>query len=56
MVGTGDLSRFVDWYLAGADRRESSPVYSDLQGLPPLLIHVGDEEILSVVADSDSGE
>jgi len=46
MVGDGDLARFVDWYLAGADARESSPVYSDLQGLPPLLIHVGDEEIL----------
>jgi acetyl esterase/lipase len=46
MVGTGDLGRFTDWYLAGADARASSPVYADLQGLPPLLIHVGDEEIL----------
>jgi phosphinothricin tripeptide acetyl hydrolase len=46
MVGTGDLARFTDWYLAGADARASSPVYADLQGLPPLLIHVGDEEIL----------
>jgi acetyl esterase/lipase len=46
MVGTGDLARFTGWYLAGADQRDSSPVYADLQGLPPLLIHVGDEEIL----------
>jgi acetyl esterase/lipase len=46
MVSHGDLGRFTDWYLAGADARASSPVHADLQGLPPLLIHVGDEEIL----------
>jgi monoterpene epsilon-lactone hydrolase len=46
MIGTGDLERFTAWYLGGADARESSPVYADLDGLPPLLIHVGDEEVL----------
>jgi epsilon-lactone hydrolase len=46
MVGIGDLSRFGAWYLAGADPRASSPAYADLQGLPPLLIHVGDDEII----------
>jgi epsilon-lactone hydrolase len=35
-------------YVAGGDARHplASPVFADLQGLPPLLIHVGDEEIL----------
>jgi epsilon-lactone hydrolase len=46
MVGIGDLGRFAGWYLGGADARTSSPVHADLAGLPPLLIHVGDEEIL----------
>lgn len=35
-------------YLGTADRRlpEASPLHGDLSGLPPLLIHVGSEEIL----------
>src|SRR5262249_59261885 len=35
-------------YLAGADPRHpyASPLYADLRGLPPLLIHVGDAEVL----------
>ncbi|MGC8489062.1 MAG: alpha/beta hydrolase [Clostridia bacterium] len=35
-------------YLAGADPQDplASPLYGDLRGLPPLLIHVGDDEIL----------
>ncbi|HET9112139.1 MAG TPA: alpha/beta hydrolase [Ktedonobacterales bacterium] len=35
-------------YLAGADPRHplASPLYADLRGLPPLLIHVGDNETL----------
>ncbi|MAU09290.1 MAG: hypothetical protein CL607_05670 [Anaerolineaceae bacterium] len=35
-------------YLAGQDARNPliSPVFSDLQGLPPMLIHVGEEEVL----------
>jgi acetyl esterase/lipase len=35
-------------YLGGADPRHplASPIYGDLRGLPPLLIEVGDNEIL----------
>jgi len=35
-------------YLAGADPRHplASPLYADLGGLPPLLIHVGTREVL----------
>src|SRR5256885_5959735 len=35
-------------YLAGADPRTplASPLYADLRGLPPLLIHVGSDEVL----------
>jgi acetyl esterase/lipase len=35
-------------YLAGADPRNplASPNFADLAGLPPLLIHVGSEEVL----------
>jgi acetyl esterase/lipase len=35
-------------YLAGADPRNplASPNFADLKGLPPLLIHVGDNEVL----------
>jgi epsilon-lactone hydrolase len=42
------LQRASCWYLAGADPTHSfaSPVYADLHGLPPLLIQVGDHEIL----------
>lgn len=38
----------ADFYLAGADPRTplASPLYADLQGLPPLLIHVGRDEVL----------
>jgi acetyl esterase/lipase len=36
------------YYLGGADARTplASPLYADLHGLPPLLIHAGDREIL----------
>ena len=35
-------------YLAGQDPKTplASPLYADLRGLPPLLIHVGDAEVL----------
>jgi len=35
-------------YLAGADARDplASPVFADLRGLPPMLIHVGQREML----------
>lgn len=42
------LRDFADGYLGGADPRTpgASPMYADLTGLPPLLIHVGSEEVL----------
>jgi monoterpene epsilon-lactone hydrolase len=41
----GEMSRL---YLGNADPRDpqASPVYSDRSGFPPVLIHVGDAEIL----------
>jgi monoterpene epsilon-lactone hydrolase len=43
-----DLGTMGRWYLAGADPYQPlvSPVLADLTGLPPLLIHVGEAEIL----------
>jgi epsilon-lactone hydrolase len=42
------LREAADWYLAGQDPSHpyASPVHADLRGLPPILIHVGDAEIL----------
>lgn len=43
-----ELYAFADRYLDGSDPRNSlaSPLYGDFRGFPPLLIHVGDAEIL----------
>jgi len=47
--GSG-LARATEFYIAGAggDPRDplASPLYADLRGLPPLLIHVGADETL----------
>jgi acetyl esterase/lipase len=42
------LERVRELYLAGTDPRDplASPLYADLRGLPPLLIHVGADETL----------
>lgn len=42
------LDRWAEAYLAGADGRNplASPLYGDLQGLPPLLIQVGQPEVM----------
>jgi acetyl esterase/lipase len=42
------LSRFKDLYLGNSDPRLplASPVLADLRGLPPLLIHVAEDEAL----------
>ena len=42
------VSELVDAYLAGHDPADplASPLYGDLSGLPPLRIHVGDDEVL----------
>jgi monoterpene epsilon-lactone hydrolase len=45
----GDALAFTrDLYLDGTDPRDplASPLYADLKGLPPLLIHVGADETL----------
>jgi monoterpene epsilon-lactone hydrolase len=48
MLRPEGMKEVVDWYLAGQDPRHpyASPLYADVAGLPPMLIHVGDAEIL----------
>jgi len=48
MITPDGLKEAADWYLAGQDPRHpyASPVHADLRGLPPILIHVGDAEII----------
>ncbi|MBL4583689.1 MAG: alpha/beta hydrolase [Pseudomonadales bacterium] len=48
MVSRESLAMMADMYLAGADPKnpEASPVFSDLTGLPPMLIQVGTAEVL----------
>jgi monoterpene epsilon-lactone hydrolase len=42
------LETWAGYYAAGADRRSPyvSPVFADLSGLPPLLLFVGEDELL----------
>jgi acetyl esterase/lipase len=46
-AGVG-MERIVDPYLAGHDPTDplASPLYGDLAGLPPLLLHAGSYEVL----------
>jgi acetyl esterase/lipase len=48
MVTAAGLKEMADWYLAGQDHKTplASPLYADLNGLPPLLVQVGDHEVL----------
>jgi acetyl esterase/lipase len=48
MVGRQGLTPMAKQYAGSTDLRTPllSPLYADLSGLPPLLIHVGDAEIL----------
>lgn len=48
MMDASALGPMAAEYLAGADPRDpyASPLYGDLHGLPPILIQVGDDEIL----------
>jgi monoterpene epsilon-lactone hydrolase len=48
MVQRDALLDMAAAYLAGQDARAplASPLYADLHGLPPLLVHVGDAETL----------
>jgi acetyl esterase/lipase len=45
---TVGLANLVDFYLNGADPRDprASPLFGDLSGLPPILLHVGEAELL----------
>jgi acetyl esterase/lipase len=48
MVTEGPLRQMAAAYLAGKDPRTplASPLFADLRGLPPLLVQVGDAELL----------
>ena len=48
MVGKENLMISAKTYLGGADPRAplAAPLYADLRGLPPILIQVGDAEVL----------
>jgi len=48
MVQRGPLLDMAEQYLGGQDPRAplASPIFADLHGLPPLLIHVGTAETL----------
>ncbi len=48
MITTADITMMAQAYLNGADPKSplASPNRADLRGLPPLLIHVGRDEVL----------
>ncbi|MGB3492477.1 MAG: alpha/beta hydrolase [Elainellaceae cyanobacterium] len=48
MVSPQLLKTVTDWYAPNKNLKQSllSPLYADLSGLPPLLIHVGAAEVL----------
>jgi len=48
MFHAAGIAPTARWYLGDADPKNplASPLYADLSGLPPLLIHVGADEIL----------
>lgn len=48
MIVGARVAEAASVYLAGADPRDplASPLYGDLAGLPPVLIHVGADEVL----------
>lgn len=48
MVTPAGMPQTAALYLAGADPRHpyASPLYADLHGLPPILIQVGDAEVI----------
>jgi epsilon-lactone hydrolase len=48
MLKPGSMHETAGLYLAGQDPRHpyASPLYADMRGLPPLLIHVGDAEVV----------
>lgn len=47
VLGNG-LEKMADFYVGDADKKNplASPVFADMTGMPPLLIHVGGREVL----------
>jgi monoterpene epsilon-lactone hydrolase len=48
LIKPAGMAATAEAYLAGQDPRHpyASPLYADLHGLPPVLIHVGDAEVI----------
>jgi acetyl esterase/lipase len=48
MFSGTDIAPTAGYYLGDTDPRDplASPLYADLSGLPPMLIHVGEDEVL----------
>lgn len=48
MVSRATLDQMVEMFIAGGDRRDplAAPLHADLTGVAPLLIQVGDAEVL----------
>ena len=48
IVKSGPIEEMASAYLGDRDRRTAlaSPLFADLRGLPPLLVHVGSDEVL----------
>ena len=48
MIQRSGLARFADMYLGGKNPRTplASPIFAELAGLPPMLVHVGSAEVL----------
>ena len=48
MITPAGIREFAATYLAGADARHplASPNFADLAGMPPMLVQVGDDEVL----------
>jgi monoterpene epsilon-lactone hydrolase len=48
MFSAEDIGRYASLYLGAQSREDplASPLFGDLAGLPPLLIHVGETEVL----------
>lgn len=48
MFGHADAVTAASWYLDGHDPRDplASPLFGDWQGMPPMLVHAGDHEVL----------
>ena len=48
MFGHEDAVTAASWYLDGHDPRDplASPLFGDWEGMPPMLVHAGDHEVL----------